>query len=126
MTEDVTYVVDNRTDEGDIWMTQAAIAAILGVTVDNVSKHLKKKFESGELSEEENKLNPNDSTIGGIVIINPEAKTQPILYNLDAFMAVVYGVNSKQAISIRKWSNGVLKKYYTNGMAVIIHFPIHF
>ena len=116
--KNITYVVDSRTEDGDIWMTQAAIASILGVTVDTVSYHLKRKFESGELSVDENMLNPNDSKNIRIIIINPEAKTQPILYNFDAIMAVVYSVNSKQAISIRKWSNQVLKKFSTTGLVV--------
>ena len=56
-------------------------------------------------------FNPNDSTNSRIVIINPDAKTQPILYNLDAIISVGYRVNSKQATHFRRWATSVLKEY---------------
>lgn len=116
--ENVTYVVDNRTEEGDIWMTQAAIAVILGTTQQNVAYHLNKKFDSGELSKEENKVDPNLTNNFCKLKINTRTDNQPFLYNFDALMAVVYSVNSKQAISIRKWSNQVLKRFSTTGLVV--------
>lgn len=105
--ENVTYVIDNRTEDGDIWMTQAAIAVILGTTQQNIAYHLNKKFETGELSEEENKINPSNTNITCIPLINPQADKQPILYNLDAIIAVAYSVNSIQATKVRKWGNGI-------------------
>ena len=35
-------------------------------------------------------LNPNDFNNTEIVIINPDAKTQPILYNMDTIISVGY------------------------------------
>ena len=101
--DNLNFIVDHE----DLWMDQKTIAVLLGTTVGNVSKHLNKKFESGELSKEENEKNPNDTTNSCIAPINPEATTQPRLYNLDAIIAVAYSVNSKQAAKVRKWSNGI-------------------
>ena len=47
-------------------------------------------------------INSNDFNNAEIVIINPDAKTQPILYNLDAIISVGYRVNSKQATHFRR------------------------
>lgn len=76
-------------------------------------------FESGELVKDEVTFNPNDSTNSGIVlIINPNAKTQPLLYNLDAIISIGYRVNSKEATEFRKWSTQILKEYMIKGFVL--------
>lgn len=100
----------------DIWMDQKTIAGLLGTTVKTISYHLNKKFESGELVKEEAQVNPNLSNKFGKLKINTKTANQPILYNLDALIAVAYSVNSKRALQVRKWANGVLKKYVVHGV----------
>lgn len=39
-------------NEETVWLTQKAIAALFGVQVPAISKHLKNIFESGELQED--------------------------------------------------------------------------
>ena len=78
-----------------MWTTQQLIADLFGKNIRTIIKHLNNIFESGELVKEEVSFNPNDSTNSRIVQINPYAKTQPILYNLDAIISVGYSVNSK-------------------------------
>ena len=63
-------------------------------------------------------FNPNYFNNTEIVIINPDAKTQPILYNLDAILSVGYRVNSKQAIHFRRWATSVLKEYIVKCFAL--------
>ena len=63
-------------------------------------------------------FNPNDSTNSGIVIINPDVKSQPILYNLDAIISVDHRVNSKQATHFHRWATGVLREYIVKGFAL--------
>ena len=70
-----------------------------GKNINTMNKHLNNIFESGELLKSEVTLNPNDSTNSEIIIINPDAETQPILYNLDVIISVGYRVNSKQALN---------------------------
>ena len=98
--------------------TQKIIIEFFGKNIITMSKHLTNIFESGELVKSEVTFNPNDSTNSGIVIINPDAKTQPILYNLDAIISVGYRVNSKQATHFRKWVTNVLREYIVKGFAM--------
>lgn len=61
-----------------------------GKHIKTISKHLTNIFESEELVKSEVILNPNDFNNTEIVIINPNAKTQPILYNMDTIISVGY------------------------------------
>ena len=65
-----------------MWTTQKTMVELFGKNIKTLSKHLTNIFESGELVKSEFAFNPNDSNNNGIVIISPDAKTQPILYNL--------------------------------------------
>lgn len=105
----IKVIIDQENET--LWATQKTMANLFNKTPKNISKHLNNIFDSGELVKDEVTVNPNDSTISGIVIkINPEANTQPILYNLDAMISVGYRVNSKEATQFRKWSNIILKQ----------------
>lgn len=101
-----------------MWTTQKTMAELFGKNIKTINKHLTNIFESRELVKSEVTFNPNDSTNSGIVIINPDAKTQPILYNLDAIISVGYRVNNKQATHFRKWATSVLREYIVEGFAM--------
>lgn len=94
------------------------MAELFGKNIKTIIKHLTNIFESEELVKSEVTFNPNDSTNSRIVIINPDAKTQPILYNLDAIISVGYRVNSKQATHFRRWATSVLREYIVKGFAL--------
>lgn len=105
----IKVIIDQENET--LWATQKTMANLFNKTPKNISKHLNNIFDSGELVKDEVTVNPNDSTISGIVIkINPEANTRPILYNLDAMISVGYRVNSKEATQFRKWSNTILNQ----------------
>ena len=72
------------------------MAELFDKKVRTISKHLNNIFDTEELLKTEVTFNPNDSTNSGNIIINPNSKTQPLLYNLDAIISVRYHVNSKQ------------------------------
>ena len=112
----INVIIDSENDT--MWATQKTIAELFGKNIKTISKHLTNIFESEELVKSEVTFNPNDSTNSRIVIINPDAKTQPILYNLDAIISVGYRVNSKQATHFRRWGTGVLKEYIVKGFAL--------
>lgn len=112
----INVIIDSENDT--MWTTQKTMAELFGKNIKTISKHLTNIFESGELVKSEVTFNPNDSTNSGIVIINPDAKTQPILYNLDAIISVGYRVNSKQATHFRKWATSVLREYIVKGFAM--------
>ena len=112
----IKVIIDSENDT--MWTTQKTMAELFGKNIKTISKHLTNIFESEELVKSEVTFNPNDSTNSGIVIINPDAKTQPILYNLDAIISVGYRVNSKQATHFRRWATSVLKEYIVKGFAL--------
>lgn len=117
--DDVTINVVIDQENETMWATQKTIAELFNTSLNNISKHLNNIFDVGELVKEEVVFNPNDSTNSGIVIkINPKAKTQPKLYNLDVMISVGYRVNSKEATQFRKWATSILKEYMVKGFVL--------
>ena len=112
----IDVIIDTENDT--MWTTQKTMSELFGKNIKTISKHLNNIFESEELVKSEVSFNPNDSNNTEIVIINPNAKTQPILYNLDAIISVGYRVNSKQATHFRRWATSVLKEYIVKGFAL--------
>ena len=113
----INVVIDQENET--MWATQKTIAELFNTSLNNISKHLNNIFNVGELVKEEVVFNPNDSTNSGIVIkINPNAKTQPKLYNLDVMISVGYRVNSKEATQFRKWATKILREYMVKGFAL--------
>jgi len=101
----VTYQNDT------FWLTQKAIAALFGVEVPAISKHLKNIFESGELAE--------NSVISILETTAADGKNyKTSYYNLDAIIAVGYRVNSKQATQFRIWATQTLKEFIIKGFVL--------
>ncbi len=101
----VTYLKDT------FWLTQKAIATLFGCSTDNVSLHLKKIFNSGEL--EQNSVTEDFSATASD---GKNYKTK--FYNLDAIIAVGYRVNSKQATQFRIWATKTLKEFVLKGFVL--------
>lgn len=112
----IKVIVDD--ENNTMWTTQQSMAELFKKDVKTISKHLNNIFRSEELVKEEVSLNPNNSTNSRILIINPNSKKQPILYNLDAIISVGYRVNSKQATHFRRWATKVLKEYMIKGFVL--------
>ena len=93
----INVIIGSENDT--MWIIQKTMGELFGKNINTISKHLNNIFESEELLKSEVTINPNDSTNSEIVIITPDAKTQPILYNLDVIISVGYRVNSKQALN---------------------------
>jgi hypothetical protein len=97
-----------------IWLTQKAIATLLGVEVPAISKHLNNIFESGELVKE--------ATISILETVQKEGsrnvKRMVEFYNLDVIISVGYRVNSSKATQFRIWATQVLKEYIIKGFAM--------
>ncbi len=94
-----------------VWLTQKAIAALFGVNVPAISKHLDNIYETGELN--------RDATISILETVqiegNREVKRKLEYYNLDAIISVGYRVNSNQATQFRIWATTTLKEYIIKG-----------
>ena len=100
-----------------IWATQKAMAQLFGVGVPDISKHLKNKFETGELDKDEVVSKMEITTPHGAI----EGKTQTnetAFYSLDAIIAVGYRVSSARATRFRQWSTKVLKEYIKKGFVL--------
>ena len=98
----------------NIWATQKAMAQLFGVGVPDISKHLKNKFETGELDK--------DVVVSKMEITTPhgaiEGKTQTsevAFYSLDAIIAVGYRVSSARATRFRQWASKVLIEFIKKG-----------
>lgn len=94
-----------------LWLTQKAIATLLGVEVPAISKHLKNIFTSGELDE--------NSVVSKMETTASDGKDyKTAFYNLDAIISVGYRVNSSKATQFRIWATQVLKEYIIKGFAM--------
>ena len=109
----IQVLVDAETET--IWATQKAIAELFGVTVPNISYHLKNIFQSGELE---------SATVIKEILITAQSGARGLsedkikYYNLDAIISVGYRVNSILATNFRIWATKVLKEYMVKGFAL--------
>ena len=110
-SENGEICVDARLENDTIWLTQKAMAEVFGCSSDNISLHLKKIFESGELDKKSVTEECSATASDG-----KSYKTQ--FYNLDAIISVGYRVKSKRGTAFRQWDNQVLKQYLLKGYAV--------
>lgn len=97
-----------------IWATQAQMAELFDVTVANVSIHLRKIYQEGELEEER--------TVKESLMVQNEGGREVTrkvkAYNLDAIISVGYRVSSRKATDFRIWATRILKNYIVDGLAV--------
>lgn len=103
-------------DEGaeTLWATQAQMADLFDVTPQNITIHLRKIFQEGELEEERTCKEYLQVQKEG----DREVTRKKKVYNLDAIISVGYRVNSRKATDFRIWATRVLKQYVVKGVAV--------
>nr|WP_290684861.1 RhuM family protein [Aminivibrio sp.] len=81
------------------------MAALFGVNIPAVSKHLQNIYEEGELS--------RDATVSILETVQTEGertvKRNVDFYTLDAIISVGYRVSSARATHFRIWATGVVK-----------------
>lgn len=94
-----------RFREGDLWLTQKAMAELYNCSSDNIGLHLKNIYNDMELDK--------DSTTEDFSVVrkegNREVNRKLKYYNLDAVISVGYRVNSDRAIQFRRWALNVLE-----------------
>lgn len=98
-------------DGETIWLTQQDIAALFGVNVPAVSKHIKHIYTDGELKEK--------GTLSTMETVRKEGKRSVKrtveTYSLDMILSIGYRVNSKRATQFRIWSTQVLRQHLLKG-----------
>ncbi|MGC4024390.1 MAG: RhuM family protein [Mesorhizobium sp.] len=106
--------LDIRYEGENLWMTQAQISELFGVTVASVSRHIANILEDGEL--------PSDPTVTKIVTVRTEGTRRVARsvenYNLDMIISVGYRVSSAQATLFRRWATGILVQFAKKGFVV--------
>lgn len=94
-----------------LWLTQKLIAELFDTSKQNISMHLKRIFDDGELIE--------NSVVKDLFTTASDGKSYRTKhYNLDAVIAVGYRVNSKRATSFRIWATQILREYIVKGFAM--------
>ena len=94
-----------------VWLTQEQIAILFGVKRPAITKHIHNIFETKELEE--------ISVCSILERTASDGKTYMTqFYNLDMILSVGYRVNSKNAVTFRKWANTVLKEHLLRGYSL--------
>ncbi|WP_109079340.1 virulence protein RhuM/Fic/DOC family protein [Aggregatibacter kilianii] len=97
-----------------VWLTQAQMAELFEVKVQNITMHLKNIYEELELEE--------NSTCKDFLQVQQEGERQVKrkrkYYNLDAIISVGYRISSKRATQFRQWATQTLKQYLVLGYAL--------
>jgi len=106
--------LDVRFDDETVWLTQAQLADLLGVTVPTISHHISQVLSEGELHEK--------PTIRSFLIVRQEGSRQVSRavahYNLDMIISVGYRVKSVVATRFRIWATRTLREYITKGFVL--------
>lgn len=106
--------VQLRVADESFWATQAQMAAMFGVNVPAISKHLKNIFDDGELD--------RAATVSILekVALEGERQVKRTVehYNLNALISVGYRVGSKQGTLFRIWATDKLFRYLTKGFVI--------
>ena len=112
-TEDVKVSVVLKDET--IWATQKAMAALFGVTVASISRHISNIFESSE-------LDPSTTVTKIETVVQRGFRGQISeeidFYNLDMIISVGYRVSSARATQFRIWATSVLKEYIKKGFVL--------
>lgn len=100
--------IEVRVQDGDVWLTQKAIAQLFDTERSVITKHLKNIFSSGELDEK--------AVCAKFAQTADDGKTyQYKFYSLAAIIAVGYRVNSQRATQFRQWATKVLDAFAKQG-----------
>ena len=109
-----TIRLEVRLEEESVLLTQAQIAALFGIEVPAISKHIRNIYQSEELERK--------ATVSKMEIVrqegNRKVKRTIEIYNLDMILSIGYRVNSKNATRFRQWANLVLKDYLLKGYSI--------
>lgn len=106
--------VELRYDGEQLWLSEAQIAELFGVTRQNVNLHLNNVYGDGELE--------RAATCKEILQVRKEGprevKRTLLLHNLDAIVSVGYRISSKQGTMFRRWATDKLVQFASKGFIV--------
>ena len=92
------------------WFTQKQLADMFGVSVPDVSRHIKNFIDAGEIP---------GSVVAEFATTASDGKTYSTNhYALDVAFYVGYRVNSAAGVLFRKWATAILVRFATKGFVV--------
>ena len=97
-----------------VWLTQKQMGELFEKDYKTISEHIRNIFKEKELDKKATVLKFQTVQIEG----KREVKRSLEHYNLDVIISVGYRVKSKRGTEFRKWANGVLKDYLTEGYVI--------
>lgn len=100
--------IEVRVQDGDVWLTQKALAKLFSTERSVISKHLKKIYSEGELDETKTCVKYSQVGDNGRNYLYK-------FYSLTAIIAVGYRINSVQATQFRQWATKVLETFTKQG-----------
>ena len=106
-----------RLEDENVWLTQANLVELYQSSKSNVSEHIKRIFEEGELDEKVVVRKFRTTTQHGAIA----GKTQSIetnFYNLDLIISLGYRIKSRIATQFRIWATQRLKEYIIKGFTM--------
>jgi hypothetical protein len=98
----------------DVWMTQAQMGGLFGVTRETINYHIGKVYSEGELDREPTCREILQVRVEG----TRDVERKILLHNLDAIISVGYRVSSKRATKFRQWATRILTEYAVKGHVV--------
>jgi hypothetical protein len=110
-TDDGQTKVEVVFDGETVWLTQAKLAELFQTTKQNISKHIGKIFNDGELDE-------NSVVNSWLTTAADKKEYNTQYYNLDLIIALGYRIDSHRGIQFRKWATNILKEYMRKGFAM--------
>ncbi len=113
-TEGGQTKIEVRLEDETVWLTQQLLADLFQTSKQNISHHINRIYEEGELAPE--------ATVKNYLTVRQEGKRQvnrPLdYYNLDMIISVGYRVKSHVATKFRIWATQRLQEYIIKGFVL--------
>lgn len=100
--------------DGQVWLTQAAIADLYGTSTQNVSMHLATIYQEEEISQGATCKDFLQVRLEG----SREVRRTIKYYNLAAILAIGYRVQSPRGTQFRQWATARLEEYVVKGFTI--------
>jgi hypothetical protein len=106
--------IEVRMSGETLWLTQAQMAELFQTTPQNITIHLQKIYEDGELDEKATCKHYLQVQTEGSRQVERQLKH----YDLDAIISVGYRVNSLRGTQFRIWATQRLREYLVKGFTM--------
>ena len=106
--------IDVLFQDGNVWMTQAAIAELYQTKPQNITQHIKNIYEDEELEESRTCKNYLQVQTEGNRQINRNLKH----YSFEMILAIGYRVRTRIGVHFRNWATNLIYEYTQKGFVL--------